>query len=135
MREYLVLLSICETCKRRGLNFLDFLCSGETDIDRFARSRVTRYKPPQRQGPATVPALQAAEPGGTESTSECPPAKGPVEVGEDLHAPRRLGATEKEIDYLFVVRFLKYFFCIQRQNPIYTYNNIAASTVISVVGE
>jgi len=29
LREYLILLSVCETCKRRGINFIDFLCSGE----------------------------------------------------------------------------------------------------------
>jgi predicted RecB family nuclease len=36
MQEYLVLLSVRETCKRKGVNFLDFLLSEETDIDRFA---------------------------------------------------------------------------------------------------
>ena len=34
--EYLVLLSVCETCKYRGLDFLDFLRSGEKDIDTYA---------------------------------------------------------------------------------------------------
>lgn len=33
--EYLTLLSICQTCKYRGLDFLDFLRSGDKDIDRF----------------------------------------------------------------------------------------------------
>lgn len=37
IREYLILLSICETCKYRGINFLDFLRSGEKDIDSFLR--------------------------------------------------------------------------------------------------
>jgi hypothetical protein len=37
--EYLTLLSICQTCKYRGLDFLDFLRSGEQDIDVFAQSR------------------------------------------------------------------------------------------------
>ncbi len=36
IREYLVLLSICETCKYKGLDFLDFLRSGEKNIDAFA---------------------------------------------------------------------------------------------------
>jgi hypothetical protein len=36
LRDYLVLLSICQTCKYRGLDFLDFLRSGEKDIEVFA---------------------------------------------------------------------------------------------------
>ena len=36
IREYLILLSICETCKYKGLDFLDFLRSGEKNIDVFA---------------------------------------------------------------------------------------------------
>ena len=42
LREYLILLSICETCKYRGLDFLDFLRSGEKDIDVFTASRQKR---------------------------------------------------------------------------------------------
>ena len=42
LREYLILLSICETCKYRGLDFLDFLRSGEKDIDAFAASKRRR---------------------------------------------------------------------------------------------
>jgi len=37
--EYLVLLSICQTCKYSGLDFLDFLLSGEKDIDTFTAKR------------------------------------------------------------------------------------------------
>ena len=36
MRDYLVLLSICETCKCKGASFLDFLRSGEMDVNAFA---------------------------------------------------------------------------------------------------
>ncbi|WP_334319312.1 IS66 family transposase [Termitidicoccus mucosus] len=39
LREYLVLLSVCETCKYQGVKFLDFLRSGEQDIHRFATPR------------------------------------------------------------------------------------------------
>ena len=39
LRDYLVLLSICETCNYQGLDFLGFLRSGETDIAAFADSR------------------------------------------------------------------------------------------------
>ena len=35
IRDYLTLLSICETCKYKGVSFLDFLRSGEKDIDVF----------------------------------------------------------------------------------------------------
>jgi hypothetical protein len=37
--EYLVLMSICQTCKYQGLDFLDFLRSGEKDIEVFAQSK------------------------------------------------------------------------------------------------
>jgi len=36
IEEYLILLSVCQTCKYSGLDFLDFLRSGETDIVTFA---------------------------------------------------------------------------------------------------
>ena len=35
IREYLTLLSVCETCKYKGVSFLAFLRSGESDIDVF----------------------------------------------------------------------------------------------------
>jgi predicted RecB family nuclease len=38
IREYLVLLSISETCKYKGVSFLDFLRCGGQDIDVFAGS-------------------------------------------------------------------------------------------------
>lgn len=37
IREYLTLLSICETCKYKGVSFLDFLRSGQKDIDEFIK--------------------------------------------------------------------------------------------------
>ena len=36
IRDYLILLSIYETCKFKGVSFLEFLRSGEKDIDYFA---------------------------------------------------------------------------------------------------
>lgn len=39
IREYLILLSICETCKYRGISYLDFLRSGEKDLDQFMTGR------------------------------------------------------------------------------------------------
>jgi Transposase IS66 family len=35
IQEYLILMSVCETCKCRGVGFLSFLRSGELDIDTF----------------------------------------------------------------------------------------------------
>jgi len=39
IREYLILLSICETCRFKGVSFLNFLRSGEKNIDTFASSQ------------------------------------------------------------------------------------------------
>ena len=61
LREYLVLLSICETCKRRGISFLDFMLSGETNVEESAtgrspqiktvREKERQWKTPQRRLP------------------------------------------------------------------------------------
>ena len=50
IRDYLVLLSVCETCKYMGVDFLDFLLSGEKDIHAFAESLrgPTRHPPTER---------------------------------------------------------------------------------------
>jgi Transposase IS66 family len=40
LREFLILLSLCETCKYKGLDFLDFLRSGSKDIDDFVNNGV-----------------------------------------------------------------------------------------------
>ena len=39
VRIFLVLLSICETCRNRGIDFLDFLRSGERDVEAFTKSK------------------------------------------------------------------------------------------------
>ena len=39
LRDFLILLSICETCKYKSVDFLDFLRSGSTNIDEFAISQ------------------------------------------------------------------------------------------------
>jgi len=44
MEEYLTLLSVCQTCKYRGVDFLDFLRSGEKDLDVFAASKRGRRR-------------------------------------------------------------------------------------------
>ena len=47
IREYLILISICETCKIKGVNFLEFLRSGEKDIDAFAECKLKFKKKAQ----------------------------------------------------------------------------------------
>lgn len=39
IRDYLVLLSICQTCKYKEVDFLDFLRSEEKDVEAFANSK------------------------------------------------------------------------------------------------
>jgi hypothetical protein len=38
IKQYLILLSIYETCIYKNINFLDFLRSGETDFDTFKKN-------------------------------------------------------------------------------------------------
>ena len=45
IRDVLVLLSICETCRYSGVDFLDFLRSGEMDIYSFATSHRRQRRP------------------------------------------------------------------------------------------
>ena len=42
LQDFLVLLSICETCKYKNIDFLDFLRSGSKNIDDFANTRRER---------------------------------------------------------------------------------------------
>ena len=44
IRDYLVLLSISQTCKYKELDFLDFLRSGEKDVEDFANSKRRRSR-------------------------------------------------------------------------------------------
>jgi hypothetical protein len=44
VREYLVLLSVTETCIYKGVSFLDFFRSGESDIDVFAGRPARRVR-------------------------------------------------------------------------------------------
>jgi predicted RecB family nuclease len=46
LSQYLVLLSLRMTCKYKGVSFLKFLLSGETDIDTFCRSPARRRHHP-----------------------------------------------------------------------------------------
>ncbi len=47
MADYLVLLSISQTCRDRGMSLLKFLPSGERDVDAFCdHPRRKRRRPP-----------------------------------------------------------------------------------------
>lgn len=39
IEEYLILLSVSETCRYKDVDFLEFLCSGEKDVNAFLRRR------------------------------------------------------------------------------------------------
>jgi hypothetical protein len=56
IEEYLLLLSVCQTCKYMGVDFLDFLRSGEKDVHAFAESRRGRRQRTQTSQPDSLPA-------------------------------------------------------------------------------
>jgi hypothetical protein len=56
VEEYLVLLSVCQTCKYSGVDFLDFLRSGEKDIHAFAETRRGRRRRSPTNEPKALPA-------------------------------------------------------------------------------
>lgn len=45
LQDYLVLFSLCHTCRYRGVSFLEFLRSGQRDLDRFCETRRCRRFP------------------------------------------------------------------------------------------
>jgi hypothetical protein len=45
LKDYLVLLSLCHTCRYRGISFLKFLLSRERSIDAFGTRRRARRRP------------------------------------------------------------------------------------------
>ncbi len=61
IREYLVLLSVCQTCKYMGVDFLDFLRSGEKDIHAYAESRRGRRRRTQTNRPPSMPSNASAQ--------------------------------------------------------------------------
>jgi predicted RecB family nuclease len=56
LKEYLTLLSVCQTCKYMGVDFLDYLRSGEKDIHAFADSRRGRRRRTQTSQADGLPA-------------------------------------------------------------------------------
>jgi hypothetical protein len=59
--EYLILLSIYETCKRNDVVFLDFLRSGEKDVHAFAESRRGRRRRSPPNEPKALPADEGTQ--------------------------------------------------------------------------
>jgi hypothetical protein len=45
LQDYLVLFSLCHTCRYRGVSFFEFLRSGRRDLDRFCETRRRRRFP------------------------------------------------------------------------------------------
>jgi Transposase IS66 family/RNase_H superfamily len=45
VRDYLALLSICQTCRYKGVSFLKFLMSGQRDIDVYSEQKRSRRWP------------------------------------------------------------------------------------------
>ncbi len=54
IQRYLILLSVCQTCKYMDVDFLDFLRSGEKDIHAFAESR-RRRRSSRLSAPTSTP--------------------------------------------------------------------------------
>ena len=61
IKEYLILLSVCQTCKYMGVDFLDFLRSGEKDVHAFAESRRGRRRRPAVNVPIALSAEENAQ--------------------------------------------------------------------------
>jgi len=57
IRDYLVLLSISQTCKYKELDFLDFLRSGEKDVNVFANDKKSVSPVSEEDVPAGTPIL------------------------------------------------------------------------------
>jgi hypothetical protein len=49
LQEYLILLSVCQTCEYQGIDLLDFLRSGKKHIDAFPEFGVVSREGPQRK--------------------------------------------------------------------------------------
>ena len=62
--EYLTLLSVCQTCKYMGVDFLDFLRSGEKVIHAFAESKRRRKRRSQCSQQPVLPAHANPDSGG-----------------------------------------------------------------------
>jgi hypothetical protein len=60
LRDYLVMISICETCKYKKVDFLDFLLSSEKGIGAFVKSKRRKQVSPLG---GIIPFLDTTDPG------------------------------------------------------------------------
>ena len=94
LQDYLVLLSIYQTCVYKKVSFLRFLLSSERDIDAFAqagrkRPRATVRRPdtsgqPALEGETSGESAAPADPGTGEPRASCPGLGEPVTAGQGL---------------------------------------------------
>jgi hypothetical protein len=105
LREYLVLLSICETCKRRGISFLDFLISGESSIELFAanKSRYSKRNPRQEQLNTSLPKTDTSDDRDELSTIEWSGSQAASRGPSTVHDDRALATNEPEAWSQFVI--------------------------------
>jgi hypothetical protein len=105
LREYLVLLSICETCKRRGISFLDFLISGERSIELFAaaKSRHSKSNPRQEQANSSTAKADTPDGEGEALTPEWPGSQIGSRDPSAVHDDRELAKDEPEGWSQFVI--------------------------------
>ena len=57
----MILLSLSQTCKYMGVDFLDFLRSGENDVHAFAESRRGRRRRSPTNEPKALPADEGSQ--------------------------------------------------------------------------
>jgi predicted RecB family nuclease len=83
LNQYLVLLSVYQTCKYKGVSFLRFLLSGQTDIDAFVASGGERVLPAIEVYPEGMASGRpsrkrlGAQPAGKEPLSTAVPSESP----------------------------------------------------------
>jgi hypothetical protein len=105
LREYLVLLSICETCKRRGISFLDFLISGESSVELFAahKSRYSKRNTRQEQLNTSFPKADIPDDRDELSTIEWSGSQAGSRGPSTVHDDRALATNEPEAWSQFVI--------------------------------
>jgi hypothetical protein len=105
LREYLVLLSICETCKRRGISFLEFLISGESSIELFAaiKSRHCKTNPSREQANSSSPKADTHDGEGKALTPEWSGSQIESRDPSAVHDDRELPKDESEAWSQFVI--------------------------------
>jgi len=105
LREYLLLLSICETCKRRGISFLDFLISGESSVELFAaaKSRYSRRNPRRQQANTSLLKADTPDDEAEASTPEWSGSQVGSRNPSTIHDDRALAKDEPEAWSQFVI--------------------------------